>query len=401
MEKIIKVIFVIILVAIISLTCYSVVEKKTDINLSTVQEEVIDKNSIQYTGWLKTQGSQLQNEKGEPIQLRGLSSHGIQWFYDIITYENLQTLKKEWNTNVFRIAMYTDPNSNGYISNSTEIKEKVYNIIEMAIDLDMYVIVDWHILADNNPQIYETQSKEFFNEISNKYNNTPNVIYEICNEPNGYNVTWSNNVKPYAENIIQTIRANSPKSLIIVGTPDWCKDLKNPADDPLNYENIVYACHFYAGSHNESLQSQIDYCLNKNLPVFISECGMTDATGSGIIYEDNFKIWINYINERNLSWLYWSLSNKDEESSILTPDYHTAVNSDTSNSNNNNIETQINTTTNFVDSNSSYLENNTQLQNNNNINNSATSNTINTENSNINEYLTKSGLIIKNILLKY
>lgn len=388
MEKIIKVVFYTILVALIILICYLFFCEKLNFkssNPNNSQEEVIDKNSIQYSGWLQTQGSQLQNQKGEPIQLRGLSSHGIQWFYDIITYENLQTLKNEWNTNVFRISMYTDPNSYGYISNPYETKERVYSIIEMAIDLDMYIIVDWHILQDNDPQIYESQSREFFDEISKKYNNTPNIIYEICNEPNGYDLTWSNHVKPYAENIIQTIRANSPKSLIIVGTPNWCTDLKNPADDPLNYENIVYSCHFYAGTHNENLQSQIDYCLNKNLPVFISECGLTEASGSGLIYEENFRNWIKYINERNLSWLYWSFSDKDEASSILTPKYSITANQNSS-------------------SNISTSENNTGAQFNNNINNNLiNSDTANTKksNKNINEYLTKSGLIIKDILLDY
>lgn len=385
MEKFIKIIFAMIIIVIICLIGYSIFGTKTNFQLSNTQEETINKNSIQYTGWLKTQGNQLQNEKSEPIQLRGLSSHGIQWFYDVITYENLQVLKNEWNTNVFRISMYTDPNNGGYVASPNDMKTKIYNIIEMAIDLDMYIIIDWHILNDNNPQIYETQSKEFFDEVSKKYNNTPNVIYEICNEPNGYNVTWSDNVKPYAENIIQTIRSNSPKSLIIVGTPDWCKDLKNPADDPLNYENIVYSCHFYAGTHNENLQSQIDYCLNKNLPVFISECGLTEASGSGLIYEENFRNWIKYINERNLSWLYWSFSDKDEASSILTPNYSITTNQ--------NLSSNISTS-----------ENNTGAQFNNNINNNLiNSDTVNTEksNQNINEYLTKSGLIIKDILLGY
>lgn len=390
MEKFIKSIFAVILIIIVILTCHSIFNKNTNFKSSNnnepfLQQEIIDKNSIKYTGWLQTQGSQLQNEKGEPIQLRGLSSHGIQWFYDIITYDNLQTLKNEWNINVFRISMYTDPNKSGYISNPDKIKKRAYNIIEMAIDLDMYVIIDWHILDDNNPQTYETQSKSFFDELSKKYNTTPNIIYEICNEPNGNDVDWNNNVKPYAENIISTIRSNSPKSLVIVGTPNWCKDLENPANNPLNYENVLYSCHFYAGTHNENLQSQIDYCLNKNLPVFISECGITNATGSGDIYEENFRNWITYINNKNLSWLYWSFSNKDEASSILTPNY-AIIN----NENDNYLED------------ASFLENAIVLDPNKNINNTNLQDSnIKYINPDINDYLTEAGLIIKQILLSY
>ena len=43
--------------------------------------------------WLKVNGSTLQNENGDAIQLRGISSHGIAWFSDLITYDNLQYLK--------------------------------------------------------------------------------------------------------------------------------------------------------------------------------------------------------------------------------------------------------------------------------------------------------------------
>lgn len=92
------------------------------------------------------------------------------------------------------------------------------------------------------------------------------MLYEICNEPNGGGVTWSNNVKPYAEDIINTIRAKSPKSLIIVGTPDWSKDLKSVADNPLQYSNVIYSCHFYAGTHGNELQESISYCLQKIYP---------------------------------------------------------------------------------------------------------------------------------------
>lgn len=281
----------------------------------------IDKESIQYTGWLKTVGAELQNEKGEPIQLRGISSHGIQWFPNIVTYDSLKQLKDTWKINIFRIAMYTDSNANGYIAHPDKSKEDVAKIVEYAKQLDMYVIIDWHILSDNNPQIYQSQAKEFFSEMAEKYSDTPNVIYEICNEPNGNNVKWNENVKPYAEEIVSTIKQKSPRSLVIVGTPDWCKDLKSVADNPLNYDNVVYSCHFYAGSHGDELKKQIIYCMEKNIPVFVSECGITDASGNGKIYPEEYKAWIEFLSKRNISWLYWSFCNKDESSSILATNY--------------------------------------------------------------------------------
>ena len=266
-------------------------------------------------GWLQVKGTELLNSSGKPIQLRGISSHGIQWF--TYTKSSLQNLKESWGINVFRIAMWTDPNHNGYIKYK-ELKNVAIELIDNAIELDMYVIMDWHILEDNNPNMYKKEAIEFFKEISEKYKNVPNVIYEICNEPNG-DTTWEKDVKPYAEDVIKVIRKNSPKSLIIVGTPFWCKDLDSVLKSPLDFENITYAVHFYAGNDDQQLKNTMDRFLDKGLPIFVSECGMTDFTCDGPIYVDKFKEWIKFLDDRNISWIYWSISSKDESTSILEP----------------------------------------------------------------------------------
>lgn len=291
--------------------------------INTTEKVVVNNLSVSYNGWLNVDGNKLKNEKNEIVQLKGISSHGIEWFSNLITFDNLKTLKEDWKINVFRIAMYTDANGQGYVFSPDTNIESVTKVVDMAVDLDMYVVVDWHILNDNNPLIHKQEAKEFFDLISKKYSNTPNVIYEICNEPNGDTVTWEKDVKPYAEEIIPIIRKNSEKSLIIVGTPDWCKDLESPANNPLNYDNVAYSLHFYSGSHGDSLKYKVEYCLEKNLLVFVSECGMTDASGNGNLYFNEFKNWINYLNSKNISWIYWSLSNKAESSALLLPSYST------------------------------------------------------------------------------
>ncbi len=318
MKKIIVGIIMIVVAGIIMLAIYC----NKDIKTEVANEEPVDKNSIKYTGWLKTDGNELQNEHGEKIQLKGLSSHGIQWFPEVITYDNLKELKENWHINVFRIAMYTDPNANGYIAHPEESKALVKKIVEYAKKLDLYVIIDWHILNDKNPQTYQNEAIQFFDEMSKEYSNTPNVIYEICNEPNGYNTTWDKNIKPYAEEVIKAIRKNCQKSLIIVGTPNWCTNIKAAADDPIKGPNIIYSCHFYAGTNKSELRSDIEYCLNKNIPIFVSECGITNSTGDGMIYEDSFNEWYTFLTEKGISWIFWSFCNKDESSSILKPDYN-------------------------------------------------------------------------------
>ena len=283
--------------------------------------EEIDLEGCSYNGWLSTKNGVIVNQKNKAFQLRGVSSHSLDWFYNVITFENLKYLKETWNINVFRIAIYTDIAEKGYIKSPNETKEKVYTIIDAAINLDMYVIVDWHILNDNSPQIYKKEAIEFFSEISQKYGNKPNIIYEICNEPNGSNVKWDSDVKPYAEELIPVIRKNCNKSLIIVGTPEWCTDLTSVINSPLKYDNVLYSCHFYSGTHGSDLRYKILDCLTSNIPIIISECGVTAASGNGDVFFDSFNEWIKFLNSHNISWIYWSFSDKAESSSIISSNY--------------------------------------------------------------------------------
>lgn len=314
-----KVVILIFITIIICSGCSSRTENGEQSDKPGNQEEVKLTQFASDNGWLHIEGTELKNDKNQTMMLKGISSHGIQWYSDILTYDNLKTLKETWGINVFRIAMYTD--ENGYIANKETIKEKVIQVANDVIKLDMYVIIDWHTLFDNNPNKYKTEAKEFFKEISELYKDVPNVIYEICNEPNGENITWDKHVKPYAEEIIPIIRENSPKSLIIVGTPDWSKALIPAANNPLDYDNILYSCHFYAGSHKASLRNEITKAKEKGLPIIVSEFGTTDASGNGKVNIEESTKWIEFLNQNNISFINWSLSYKEESSAILKKEY--------------------------------------------------------------------------------
>lgn len=270
---------------------------------------------VETHGQLSVKGGQLVDENGKPVQLRGMSSHGLQWFGDFVNKDSMKWLRDDWGINVFRVAMYTA--EGGYITNPS-VKNKVKEAVEAAIDLGMYVIIDWHILSDNDPNTYKEQAKAFFQEMAAKYGNYPNVIYEICNEPNG-GVTWSNQIKPYAEEVIPAIRANDPDNIIIVGTPTWSQDVHDAADNPLPYSNIMYALHFYAGTHGQSLRDKIDYALSKGVAIFVTEWGTSDASGNGGPFLNESQKWIDFMNSRNISWANWSLSDKSETSAALMP----------------------------------------------------------------------------------
>lgn len=274
-------------------------------------------NLVSYNGYLHVENSLIQNSRNETFQLKGISSHGIQWYSDIITYDSLKQLRDNFNVNVFRIAIYTE--EDGYIYNKDNIKNKTIKIINDCIALDIYVVIDWHILSDGDPNKYINESNEFFNEISKKYKYTPNIIYEICNEPNGDNVSWIESIKPYAEKIISTIRKNS-SSIIIVGTPTWSKNLKAIEGNLILGDNIMYAYHYYPSSNNfESAEFNLSKAIENNIPIFVTEWGVSDNNKNTEIYAETLKKWIKLLNDNNISWINWSFSYKEEVFSFLKP----------------------------------------------------------------------------------
>ncbi|MHA6529872.1 cellulase family glycosylhydrolase [Paenibacillus sp. BAC0078] len=271
---------------------------------------------VSQNGQLRVSGSQLVNQAGQAIQLKGMSSHGLQWFGQYANYNSMKWLRDNWGMTLFRAAMFTQ--DGGYINDPGQ-KNKVKEVVQAAVDLGIYVIIDWHVLGEQDPNVYKQQAKGFFSEMANLYKDYPNVIYEICNEPNGSATTWNDKIKPYAEEVIPVIRSIAPNNIIIVGTGTWSQDVHDAANNPLSYSNIMYTTHFYAGTHGQWLRDRIDYARSKGVAVFITEWGTSDASGDGGPFLAESKVWTDFMKDRKLSWANWSLADKTEASAALMP----------------------------------------------------------------------------------
>ena len=268
-------------------------------------------------GALSVNGTQLVDQNGNPVQLRGISTHGLSWFPNFVDQNAFRQFREEWNVNVMRLAMYTHENG-GYCTdgNKENLKNIIYRGVQYATDNDMYVIIDWHVLQEQNPNVYKEEAKKFFSEMSEKYKDYDNVIYEICNEPNG-GVGWSE-VKSYAEEIIPVIRANDEKAIILVGTPNWSQRVDEAANDPITgYDNIMYTLHFYAATHKDDLRNTMVNAINAGLPVFVSEYGICDASGNGGLDKDSAQKWVDTMNSYGVSYICWALANKNESAALI------------------------------------------------------------------------------------
>ena len=271
-------------------------------------------NPYKAHGKLAVSGTDLVDASGSKFQLKGVSTHGLTWFADFVSKDTYQYFKDSFGINLVRFAMYTDTGDS--YGNKSEIEELLGKGVDAATDLGLYVIIDWHILNDNDPNMHIDDAKDFFDRISKKYASYGNVIYEIANEPNG-GTTWDS-VKSYAETIIPIIRKNAPDAIIIVGTPTWSQDVDVAAADPITDQtNLMYAVHFYAATHKDDLRNKVQSALDSGLPIFVSEFGLCDASGNGSIDYDQSDAWFDLINDKNLSYAAWNISNKAETSSLF------------------------------------------------------------------------------------
>ena len=277
---------------------------------------VYDSTPYGQHGALHVENGKLTDADGNTVQLYGMSTHGIAWFPQYINYDSFRTLRDDWNTNCIRLAMYT-AEYGGYCADGDkeQLKQLVRDGVSYATELGMYVIVDWHILSDCDPNQNKDEAIAFFREMSETFADNDNVLYEICNEPNS-GTSWDS-IKSYAEEVIPVIREQKPDAVILVGTPTWSQEIDKAAASPLTFDNVMYTLHFYAGTHKDDLRNRLETCAQNNLPVFVSEFGMCDASGNGANDFDSTTKWLDLLNKYQISFCCWNLANKDESSSVF------------------------------------------------------------------------------------
>ncbi|MBN2535131.1 MAG: cellulase family glycosylhydrolase [Spirochaetales bacterium] len=272
-------------------------------------------------GNLQVIGTNLCNQSGTQVQLKGVNTHGPQW-YPVAINQTIPNLAETWGISIVRLAMYVEDFKNGdfwngYLAHKDEIKKKICDMADDAIDAGIYVIIDWHI--HNNPSNFTQDAKDFFAEMSQRFGGYSHVLFEICNEPEY--TDWPV-IKSYAQQVIPVIRDNDPDSyenIIIVGTPNWSQYLDVAADSPLTgFSNIMYALHFYAASHKQEYRDRVQYALNKNIPVIATEWSACDYDVSFNDFTEG-QTWLNFLNSNKISWINWSFCNRDDASAILKP----------------------------------------------------------------------------------
>lgn len=263
-------------------------------------------------GQLQVKGVHLVDQYDNPVVLRGMSYGWHCLWPRFYNASSVEWLKRDWNITVIRAALGVELGPDSYLKRPQWSKDKIITVVDAAIKEDLYVVIDWH-----SHNINLSEAKEFFAEMAAKYGKNPHVIYEIFNEPD--EESWED-VKKYSEEVIRVIRENDPDNIILVGSPHWDQDIHIVADNPLaGFTNIMYTLHFYAATHKQNLRERGDYALSKGIPLFISESAGMTASGDGAIDPQEWQRWIDWAEKNRISWITWSVSDKDETCSVLLP----------------------------------------------------------------------------------
>lgn len=261
---------------------------------------------------LHVEGTALLNANGDTVVLNGPS---LGWHSNWGRFYNegtVKALKEKWGANITRAAIGAHKSGdcvNTYDVDSANAVNLAMKVIDAAIANDMYVICDWH----SHENTLE-DAKKFFTVITEKYGDTPNVLYEIWNEP--LDIPWQE-IKDYANELIPVIRKNAPNAVVIVGTPKWDQDVDVAAESPLEMPNLLYSLHYYAGTHKDWNRDKAEKAIAAGLPLIVSECGSMDHTGDGPIDYESWKAWMEFADKHNISVLMWDIADKNETCSMI------------------------------------------------------------------------------------
>jgi endoglucanase len=254
--------------------------------------------------------NRIVNQYGQSVVLRGMSLFWSQWQPHYFTYDTLRWLRDDWGITVIRAPLGI--HHQGYLENPALEKAKIETVIEAAIQLGIYVVVDWHAYIPE-PE----RAATFFGEIARKYGTFPNIIYEPWNEPTS-EYDWQA-IKRYHMFVVAQIREHDLRNIVIAGTQNWCRDVEVAANDPLPFQNIGYALHFYAASHGQALRDKAERALKMGTALMVTEWGACREDGDGPLDSAEVKRWWKFLERNGISHINWAVSNRPETSAALSP----------------------------------------------------------------------------------
>jgi len=283
------------------------------INLPVIHKsEFATQDIVQFPGRLYARGNQIVDANGQAVLLKGLMPP------DPVKVRQDGDFNREFfagmagtGANVIRIPVHPE----NWVHDPDYLWRYLDPIIAWAGESHMYVIIDWHyignVVTGAGPQMPHLEANpkaltlEFWRSTAHYFRNTPNVIFEIFNEPQSIDANeWRSN----ANEIIQAIRAQGADQLVVVGGIDYGKDLSWVLEQPVADGNVAYASHIYP-AHAAASWPHWFGDVAAQYPVLITEWGFMDDNGDpsqNYLFGDQSTYgepFLGYLRGRNIGWV--------------------------------------------------------------------------------------------------
>jgi len=292
--------------------------------------------------WLHVQGNQIVDANNANVLLRGYSilppQHNGECHYcnnkpEKTIIDMATDATAGWYPTMLRIGV---DNTNSALNNPSVLFSQYLDPnVQYAISKGVYVIVDLHLISDfdaNNTGSGISQSLvlNFWKYVAPYYANTPNVIFEVYNEPIKPDdwTAWKNYIQP----VVNAIRAVAPNNLIFMGGPQWSTRVNQAAASPVTGANIAYVYHIYPNQGSPTaanLDSKFGTAA-QSIPVVVTEFGWNSTStfsdrvtnGTTSAWGQPFRTYMDA--HRNISWCsfifddFWKPEYFDHSWNLLT-----------------------------------------------------------------------------------
>jgi len=279
-------------------------------------------------------GNRIEDESGDPIVLRGMSSmdpvlkkHSEWPEWDGVWSADEFAAMSAWGAQIVRLPVHPI----GWRDyGEAEALSVLDQTITWAAAQGMYVIIDFHSIGWPPTETYDdsygdsiyltskAEIEDFWRAVSTRYAGDDRVaFYEVYNEPVNLNSpdhigsaddweTW----RIFVEEVIDVIRTNDPNKPILINGLQWGYDLSFVAANPVNRASVVYGTHPYPHSDWRIGWDDAFGTLSEAYPVMVTEFGfgneMRESQYSG---EGRYRTAIReYLGSKGISWACWAFS---------------------------------------------------------------------------------------------
>ena len=274
------------------------------------KEAFVAESFDNYPTRLYVSGNKFVDENEKEIVLKGLMAPDPHKIYSEGNfskdyYEGIFS----FGGNAIRVPIHPDR----YAADEYYMWRYLDKIVRWAGECGRYVILDWHYIGNpvtgkgkEMPDIQENHmvlTKQFWAQTASYFKDTPNVIFEIYNEPAFIS---SESWEDAAKEIIDVIRENGANQLIIVGSPDYSYNLSWAKQSSIDDPNVAYSVHVFPNKTNWEKKL---YEIKEEVPLIVTEWGYID---SDIIAKQSYlrgsresfgEPFLNYLADNKIGWI--------------------------------------------------------------------------------------------------